>query len=342
MIIYSILFIVIALLSRKVIKNKFQIWDYLILIILILFSGLRQVGLDYNLYNNIYNTNFEMSSRTGLGFTYLMYFFKYNLSLDFQSLIFFISFFTNFLIYYYIKKKSNNPGLSVLLFVCLGFYTTSFNMFRQSLSIALILFASCFEWKYKKNIKLFCYIFAFLIHSSSLIAIVVYNGIDIFKKKQIPVILILLFSIFGIIFYDKLFLSIVGGLKGYSLYLEYNSTPGLGTYINVFLYAVIGFIFVLPTILKNINKSDVPDYRLYNLFLIGLGIMLLEIKNFLFFRIAFYFTISIIILLAEFYREKKFRFRKVNSLIFYICIYIYFLTYVYSFDGVLPYSMFFF
>ena len=341
MIVYSILFIVIALISRKVVKDKFQFKDFIILAILILFSGMRQVGLDYKLYNTIYDSNFELTSRTGIGFTYLMYFFKYDLSLDFQWLIFFISFFTNLLIYYYIKKKSDNPGLSIILYVGLGFYTTSFNMFRQSLSIALVLFSSCFEWKNRKILKISCIIFAFVIHSSSLIASFLYTVFELLKKKKIPVCAALIIPLFGIAFYDNLFSYIIGSLDGYSMYLNYDSSPGIGTYMNVILYVLIGFILILPTIKKKIEKSNSHNYKLYNLLLIGLCIMLLEVKNFLFFRIAFYFTISIVILLADYYKERRFRYKKEYSLLFYVCIFIYFLTYVYSFDGVLPYKLFF-
>ena len=69
--------------------------------------------------------------------------------------------------------------------------------------------------------------------------------------------------------------------------------------------------------------------------------MVLEFKNFLFFRIAFYFTIISTIMLPSFYIQHNLKNRKIESLLFYLCLFVYYLVYISSFDGVLPYKVFF-
>lgn len=337
MLIFIFFYILIFILSFKIKKEKFTIFDVILIFLLIMFSGLRGVGIDYELYGKIYNSPFQLESRTGIGFTYLMYLYKYILHLDYQALIFTVSIITILCIYYFIKKNSERPGLSILIYVSLGFYTTSFNMFRQSLSIALVLVASHLynNKKIFKSILLYCC--GFLVHSSSIIAIVAYSIIKKFNNKKIKFKYILPFSILGLLLFDKLFMIFINTFDSYSMYSTYNAVPGLGTYINVTLYLLFTVFLLIPRY-KNVNNDD---YQYYNLFLIGICIMMLEYKNYLFFRIAFYFIIFSVFMLSNFYIEHKLQNRKFESLLFYLCLFVYFIIYICSFDGVLPYKMFF-
>lgn len=337
MIAYIVFYIIIFLLASQIKKDKFTVFDVLLISVIVLFSGLRCVGLDYTLYSYNFNYMTDIESRTGIGFSYIMYWFKFVLNWNYQSLIFMISLITNINFYYFFKKKSENPAMAILVFISLGFYTTSFNMFRQSLSISLVLIGSLFfdEKKYIKSIGI--YLGAFFIHSSSLIAIVVYTAIKFIKNKKLKFRYIFALSILAILLYDKIFYNVIALLDGYSMYSTYDSTPGIGTYINVFCYLFLTVFFIIPAY----SKRKIDDYYIYNLFLIGLGIMLIEVKNFLFFRIAFYFTILTPIMLTTIYNEHNFKNRKIEKSIYYICLFVYFMVYIYSFDGVVPYNMFF-
>ena len=335
MLTFVLLYFVVFILSFKIKKDKFTIFDFLLLIILILFSGLRGVGIDYELYERIYNNPFQLESRTGIGFTYLMYLYKYILHLDYQFLIFTISIITISSIYYFLKKNSERPGLSILIYISLGFYTTSFNMFRQSLSIAMVLLGSHFLNK-KKNIRmLLCYFVAFFTHSSSLIAILAYSFVK--KIGKLKFNYMLPFSILGLLLYDKFFMTLISLFDSYSMYSSYDAVPGIGTYINVSLY----LLFTLFLLIPKYKNGCYSNYQYYNLFLIGVCIMILEYKNYLFFRIAFYFIIISTLMLTTFYIEHKFNNKKIESLLFYLCLFVYFLIYINSFDGVLPYKTFF-
>lgn len=341
--VYIIFWLIIFLLSFKVKKGKFTFYDFLLITIIVLFSGLRAVGTDYSLYNRIFDgiSINSLGSRTGIGFNYLIYFVKFVLQLDYQFFIFLFAALTNIIIYYFVKKNSNKPGLAMLIYISAGFYTTSFNMFRQALSIALILLSSQLI-EDKKYIKTgITWTIAYYIHSSSIIAIIIYVLARIFKYKKIRLKYLLPIPIIGLLLYDKMFIYLISMLDSYSMYSNYNATPGIGTYINVFVYLVVTVFLIIPKYKKTASADEKVNYNNYNLFLIGVAIMLLELKNFLFFRIAFYFTILTPIILTEFYEEHHLQRRKTERLIFYTCLIVYFLVYVNSFDGVLPYRFFF-
>lgn len=337
MIIYALLFMMVFLLSFKIQKEKYNLYDFLMIITLVIFSGIRSVGVDYHLYKRIYYSNFSLESRTGIGFNQIMNFVKNTLHLDYQYLIFGISLITIVCIYHYIKKKSKRPGTAVLVFLALGFYTTSFNMFRQSLSISLVLMGTLLFDKNKKVLSTIPFTIAFLVHSSSIIAIMGYMLMIFFgNKKKIKFRYIVLIALILLLLYDNFYLKTLSLLEGYSLYSTYDTVPGIGTILNVLLYLIFTILFVIPK--YKVDNKD--DGLVYNLFLIGVGIMILEFKNFLFFRIAMYFTILAPIILTKFYVEHGFTKRKMESLIFYISLFIYYMVYVYSFDGVLPYNVF--
>lgn len=339
MTIYIIFYILIFLISFKIKKDAWNIFDFLFLFLIICFSGLRSTGLDYFLYQKIFFkfSNIISLGRTGLGFDYIIYFIKFILGWNYQSLIFLFSLFTNLLLYIFFKKSSTRPGLTMLIYVSLGFYTTSFNMFRQTFSIIMCLMSMMFLEKKNYFMVAVSWLIAIVIHSSSIIAIIIYMLVRIFKNRRLKFRYLMVFPIIGLILYDKLFIYLINLSSSYSMYSTYDSTPGMGTYLNVFVYLILTMFLSNSKFMRFQKKHD---YSYYNLFLIGVSIMVLEFKNFLFFRIAFYFTILGPIILTDFYEENHFRNHRLESLIFYSCLFIYFLVYINSFDGVIPYKFF--
>lgn len=338
MIPYIIFYIFVFLLSFKIKQKKFNIFDFILIFIIIFFSGLRTVGVDYNLYKqNFYylTQNSILSSRTGMGYAYFSYFVKYILKYDFQFIVMIFSIFTNLIIYLFFKKYSSRPGTAILVYISFGFYTTSFNMFRQMFSLALCLLGvKKFEEKNFLMMLVF-YMIAFFIHSSSIIAIISYTILFKYNKKYLkPLPLFFIFGIF-VLFYNNLFPLVISYFRGYSMYLMYDSTPGIGTYMIVSVFLIIYLILIFPN--KNILKTIEGNYTILNLFTIGVSVMIMELKNFLFFRIAFYFTFFISILLVDWFNNCYVN-DKIKNLLFYIFMFVYFLIYINSFDGVMPYA----
>lgn len=342
MIPYIVFFILILFLSFKITEGKFKMIDFMFIGIIILFSALRGVGVDYGLYQNLYNAitpDSIVTSRTGGGFWYIMILLHNTFNADYQILIILISILTNLFIYYYIKKNSQHPGRTMLIYICLGFYTTSFNMFRQMLSISFILIGS--HMLDKSKIKaILLYLIAFSIHSSAIIGILGYFILSRFKKININPIFVFLIAMGVLLMYNQVFSNILSLLPEYNMYLKYDSTPGIGTYLIVSIFVIIYLFFLLPN-KEELIKINEKNRLFFALSTIGVGIMLLELKNYLFFRIAFYFTIYIIFLISDYYSLKKIEKNRPLSLIFYMVVFAYFLIYVSSFDGVMPYKLYF-
>ena len=340
---YIIFYFIIFLISFKI-EKKWNILDFINLLILIVYSGIRYgIGTDYFLYENIYKHSYDLSlmatNRTGIGFSYLCNFF-YKCGFSYQQLIFIFSTITILCFYSFFKKHSSKPGLAILLFVSLGFYTSSFNGFRQMMSLSILLWCfSLFEQKkYIKSILLA--IITFFIHSSSLFGILLYIFIYILRNKQFNFILFYGISIVLSLFYNIIFPKIIMLFEQYAGYIDYNSTPGIGTYLVVLFYLFIT-IFI---ILKNKNallKNNKNDNFIINILIIGNIVMLFQLKNWLFARIAVYCTIFVPILLSDYYEYINLKNNKSMSLLFYIFIFVYYLMYIYSFGGVVPYRTIF-
>ncbi len=344
MVIYIIFYFIIFVLSFKIQKKKWNFYDVLFLGIIILFSGLRYgIGSDYKLYESLYkvatNVNIALSSRTGIGYTYLTYLTNMKLGLTYPVLIFLISFLTNLLIYKFIKKNAERPGLTMLIFIALGFYSFTFNGFRQGLSTILVIYGfGCM--KDKKKIKgLICYILGFLIHSISLLPIFVFTILELKPKANIKPRYVFLIILIGMIIYETLFVKIVGGLKGYSMYLvtETKYKSGIGTCINVLFYLCIYVLLILPNV-KAIKEYNENNSLFLNISIIGIIINTFSLKNWLFNRVAYPFLIFVIFILADYYEVKEFRKKRLESLAFYTTIFIYYIVNTVSFNGIVPYD----
>ena len=177
MTIYILLFLIVFVIQFKIKAKKWDFYDFLLLLILVLMSGLRYgIGTDYYLYSNIYNDSYDLSlmptNRTGIGFSYLCHYFV-EMGLKYENLIMFCSIITIICVYVFLKKYSLRPGLAILIYICLGFYTSSFNGFRQYMSLSLLLIAFIF-YRDKKRILSYAFgIISFLIHSSSLFGLLI-------------------------------------------------------------------------------------------------------------------------------------------------------------------------
>ena len=311
------------------------------LLILILFSALRfGIGTDYHMYYGIYK-NFSTiessaTSRTGIGYSYLMYLFKNILMLDYQFIIAFTSIVTIICFYYFFKKNSENPGKSILFYVSIGLYTSSFNGFRQNMSIALALVGLTLYKKNKKVLPLSLLIIATLFHSSTIILIFSYY-IFCIKKVSIKPQITLIISVFLFLGYNIIFPILMGLFNSYSGYIEtsFSTTPGIGTYLMVSVYYFLYYILFQ----HYKNKFTEAEKSYVNIFSVAICSMSLQLHNWMFSRILDIFIAFVPILLSSVYfkmiKEKS---GKTFSLLFHVLTFIYYLVYVYSFGEVVPYT----
>lgn len=341
---YIIFYIFIFIVSFKIQPKKYNIFDYLLIIAIVLFSGLRlNVGTDYGLYETIYNNislSSALESRTGVGFSVLMQLFKNILHLSYPFFIFFVSALTNIFLYVYLKKNSKKPGRTLLLYISFGLYGFTFNGFRQGMSIVLMLYGLMYLQNNKKIVAIVWYLLSFLCHSSSIAGIVLSFFFE--KNAKIKLKLTYIVPIFMIVFlnYDYIYSLFLGNVSSYKMYLDtFNQyLAGLGTYLNTFVFLTFYFVFVWNKITEQDNNQyNKSDLLYYNLSTIGIFIMILGIKNWLFVRFSYQFIIFYIFLIDSYYEKKNIKNNKIISLSFYLFMFLYFLMNTYFFNGLVPY-----
>jgi len=329
--------------TRKIKDEKWNCYDYICLVIMILFSALRYgIGTDYNLYSDMFDAMTDIHnigiSRTGIGFSFLMLLVK-SMHIPFQCVIIILSVFTNIFYYIFVKKYCKNPGLAIFLYIALGFYTMSFNMFRQMLSMVLVLYAVKLANEKKITKSIIIAIIAISMHSSSIIALAFYLFFYELKNK-VSYSIICLSSILMVIFYDFVFIYIMPLFSQYSLYMNEQYAAGTGTKLIVIFYIfVISMIAYYRNELVKFNKNN---FYFINIIIFSLIFVIMELKHYLFARLAYYFTILVPLVLADLYNVLGIKNKKLDWLFFYSVMFIYFLMYIYSFDEVIPYQCIFF
>ena len=344
MVIYAVFIIIVFGLLCFVKKDKYNIWDFIVIAVLVCFSGFRyRVGTDYAMYEKIY-MNMDMIPatlfRTGIGYYYITGFLHKLIPSTAVPMFFIISFLTNTLIYKFCKEKSDNPGLSIFMYICLGFYPGSFNIFRQMLSLALTLYSYKFlEPKKYFRYAIFC-VLAICIHQSSIFIIgmmIIFNKI---WRKKLNAKILFAIGLGMLVIYQTIYKFLIVNIGFISIY---NNTEqyvaGLGTYLQILIY---GFLFVLININKDIIiQKNARNLEYINLFSISFIMMLLGIKNTLFMRMATYLNIFIILLIPELYNIYKLKDKKIEKIFLYLCCIIYFFVYINSFGDVVPYHSIF-
>lgn len=339
MIPYIIVYFLVFLLSFKIKKDKFTFYDFLLLIILISFSALRVgIGTDYKLYKVIFDnaTTLETlgTSRTGIGFSALLFFIKNTMHLDYQFLIACCSIVTILCIYYFIKKNSSNPGQSVLLYLAIGLYASSFNGFRQNLSVSLALVGLTLLTNKKKFLGLLFLLLSISFHSSTLILIVTYYLIVIKNVRIKPIYSFLIFVLLYLS-YDLIFMKLINLFDNYSGYVNtsFDTAPGLGTFVIVGTYFALYFF----AFCKNKKRFNDIEQKYIELFTVAICAMSLQLHNWLFNRVTDIFLPFIILLLPTYYNFWEGYNKKIFSFFFHAFCFTYYLVYIYSFGEVIPY-----
>lgn len=345
MIPYLAIYFIVLLASNKIQPKKWTKLDFIILLFLICFSGLRyMIGTDYELYNLMYNNldaNNLNNSRTGVGYGIIALQLK-SLGINFQVFIFICALITNYLIYYFFKHNSKKPGLSLLMYLAFGFYTFSFNGFRQALSMSLFLLGYT-KKQDKKYVSMFiCFLFSFFIHSISGLGILVVIILEKTKRINIKLSRILPFIVVGYIFFNNILSILIKESAGYSFYYEsaVDYTAGIGTYLKILQFLLIYYLFFYSHPKKHeLQKGDIVQE---NMAKIGIFIMIFSSKNWLLNRVALQFLIFNNIYTYRFYCANIFNDKKVQYFFINIIFFITYILNVISFDGVMPYRFLFF
>lgn len=342
LILYLIIPLVILVFSKHINSEKYNIYDFILLGILICICGFRyNVGTDYQLYTQMYN-HLDYYPRVEVVFKLLINICN---TLHFPSWLFFflISCVSLTLVYLTIKKNSKHPSESIFLYVTLGFYALSFNIIRQTLALSIIFYSI----RYIKSRNFFkyciCIFLTYLIHKTSIIMLPLYfvGNMKISKKFSCIILCILAFIS---MFYHEILQFIVRLLPTYQVYLTINNytydPAGIGTYVILFINLLLWFFMFLNK--EKLIKYN-PDNNLYfNLFTFSFLFYFLSLSNTIMVRLGYYMSIFLVYLLPDLYRVSRLKVNNTNSLFLFFGFTLYYIIHLICFNNMIPYSFIFF
>lgn len=275
-----LLFVVVCCLLLIKVNRKLL---FLPFVFITLFSGFRKnVGIDYHIYENLYEWGSEGLQVTSEPF--FKYFVMFCNVLGGNVHFFFLlsATITSFFIFLFIKSKSQNYILSFLIYFCIiSFYLYTMNAVRQSIACSIFLFSLIYLEKKKIYVYIILNLIASLFFHMSLLFIF---PLTLFTIYQINSKLRYLGYIFAVIF--GLFSDYFMSQSIYNKYedLEFDATIDFKVYF--FLIITVFFEFtrkkyegktLWSRILVNINYLSV--LFLIILILQNTGTMILLFKR---------------------------------------------------------------
>ena len=315
MIPYVILFILLFLLSyfeksnirfsiSGFVFNGKAIYCTLIFIILTLFMGLRAESVGSDVVQYVYryeNTKqlIEWGGKTMVewGYNYLSLFFHDVMCLPFQAFLFFLSAITCSSLAFILYRYSEDVFTSLTLYLTLGCFTMAMSGLRQTLAISILLFSLYFCEKRKIVPFLILCIFAYSMHNSSLIFIIVYFlwGKRLSLKTSIFILIASLSSI--------LFANLLIYLLDVFMPMKYTGMDlNVGYNINYLVLVVPTLITLFCVFFLNYeqeNKLNKVDSFFFIFSCLYLVMMFLSLKNNQLGRLSYYFSLGNLIIVAS-------------------------------------------
>lgn len=328
-IIYLIYLMIITLLYRSKKKNNPKTYLIFSFVPLILIAGCRAttVGIDTQqfvdaFYGIIKRTPSQFSElRYEYGFSYLCWILG-KISKEPNILIFATSLFINISVARFIYKNSDNITISVILYFLGNFFFSYMNIMRQALAIAIILWG--YEYlKQNKYVKFSIFVIvASFFHGTAFLALILILLKKINYNKNF-LFMVITFSVLSFFFGKNIFLILS---KFSSRLLKYaggrfDVENYFAALLNFVVY-LVSYIFGFMCIYKNELKTKNNDM----IGIMGMAVVCssLTMKVSLFNRFTPYFSIFIIIWLANAICEIK---NRNNKRVYKIIIIILFLLY---------------
>lgn len=338
---YICILLLVSLFSFKEYFLKKRKGYFFIFLLLFLCMGLRdyRVGTDLKHYLAAYNylssvdtfiwkyKNFEIGY---IFFCYLLG--KIKINKDF--FIFLVSFLSLYPIYLLFKKNSRYPITATFFYLSLGLYFFSFSGLRQTIAIGI----SCLSFKFikeKKVIKFFIIILiATLFHKSAVFFLIAYP-LYYFKLNFYHYIEIIILSLIFFIYQDKIGIFLYSIIKGRN-YIPYKLELG------VQWFAIIMFLLFLGIIIIILKNKLYYKYNFYiNSYIVFLFIHLMASVGNTVSRVGYYFLPFISILFSEILSE-IFN-KKIRLFIFTITIICFFIFCIYDIKtsslNIIPYKI---
>lgn len=344
---YFCLIICIILLIPIQFKIK-KIKQVIYLLILSIIAGFRYgIGTDYFAYSrayynfNLFDLHTLMNNDFGMEKGYIILNKSLGMISNDSQIIFLVcSFITMFLIIKSSADYCKNYELSILLFIMLGYYHSSFNTIRQYIAISIFLFSIRYISSKQFLKYLICILIASTFHVTSICLLLIY----FVGNKNYSKTFLFLFSTLSLFinyFYEFIIIKILPLVSKYyaikykgSIWLQ----SGVGGRYN---YILIALLYILILIcLYNKEKLDKFKYGNFvvNMVIISLALLVLGTRSLLMFRLSLYFSIFLIVLVPTI--TELFKDNKLKIVVCFLVIIISSYCYIYTLsarDEVIPY-----
>lgn len=321
---------------------KVRVFNLLSILVLCLLAGYRDesVGTDTAIYgeslftwihNNSLADVIAMNSIISieLGYILLVYLvsrFTDNVFWDYFMMEFVCTFFTY-------RALDNNKikkykWLGVFLYNTL-FYSFSLNLMRQTMAMAIVLFAINYMFEDKIKMYFLTVMLAFLVHRTAVLGIPIYlmfvmtgmgkdslfNINSLFKRYRIVSSLIICVCSVGVVFLAKYIIRIFVAFKpSYEQQLL-----GIGSYNPSIAFLLLMLAIVLPLVFVRIlnGNKEKYDFHLLMLFVATIVWQLQGVATELF-RVSMYFWMIVLISIPKFISDIKNLYLKYGLILYYI------------------------
>lgn len=314
------LLLILALLAMVINKyDTFKFVSTLLVIVLILLVGLRDITVGEDTENYINGYLYGMGERMEPFFQFFSTFCK-KYSFHVNAYLTTIAALTIYPLWRFVRKESVNPGYSLLVYLTYSilFYFQTFNTVRACLAITLIFWGCFYLSHHKSKSALLCFAVVPTIHYSSILILLIISFVYFihrfsykFVVCSIALSIVLGFAVDYLISEYLLLLGlVVSQLSGdvvvsnYAQLLTESSEASMG---------VIGMLsnmlpFSLFAILMHSRANSQNLY--YKLYVSGIIVANIFISTPLFYRVSMFFQLFIVILYPNAYyassKQKKY------------------------------------
>ncbi|MDT2747772.1 EpsG family protein [Vagococcus fluvialis] len=267
----------------------------LFFVFIVVISGYRYVGTDVPAYKiyfesiDAYSLSFPLYEKGYFVLNKIISFFTN----DFQYVLIVTALITLIPIYTTIKKYSINPFLSLFYFISFYFYFNSFNLVRQYLVVSFLFYSVKFIFEKRLIPFVLTVLVASLFHMTALFFIPFYWLCRI-KYRSFTYLILMIASV-CISFLTPTLIRIIAKLvPKVASYINYDVQGASANFTIIFTFCA----FVVAILLKEkIEKIEKNSIIYINFVFFAFCLSLLSINNIIFFRLASYFYIFIILLL---------------------------------------------
>lgn len=192
-------------------------------------------------------------------------------------------------------KNSKMPGLSVFIYISIGFFTFSFSGLRQAIALAITFVSFKFIQERSLLKFLLCVILAMSFHLTAVIFVLAFPLYKI-RVKPIHYVPIILGLVIIFIYRTKLFLSI---------FRLYRGVAGEVVKTNAYTMLIIMILVLLLALIfgsKNINDFNFNSYK--NYMLVAILIQILATQSNTIMRAGYYYFIFITLLIPDVFKNQ--------------------------------------